>query len=252
MRTLGLATLVTLIALAVPRVRADEGDDAIATVKAGIKAHGGEEALKKNKAGEFKMKGSMSILGADLEYTGTMAYQLPDQFKATIDTSLMGQALSIAQIVNGDKFKTTLNGQAQPLDDRTKAELRQGAASQEIAMLYPLLNKEKYTIKAGKDAKIGDVDCSTVLVEGKSTKAIKLHFDKKTGLLHATVRQAIAPGVGNEVEEVTVMSDFKAVDGVQTPMKLVVKHDGKVFMSTTLSDAKTSVKLDPKVFSVDD
>ena len=48
------------------------------------------------------------------------------------------------------------------------------------------------------------------------------------------------------------MSDFKAVDGVQTPMKLVVKHDGKVFMSTTLSDAKTSVKLDPKVFSVDD
>ncbi len=249
MRSFHIA-LVTLIAIAVPQVRAD--DKAIDIVKAGIKAHGGEEALKKNQAGEFKMKGSMSVLGADLEYTGMMAYQLPDQFKATIDTSLMGQALSIVQIGNGDKFKTTLNGQAQPLDDKTKGELRQAAASQEISMLYPLLNKEKYTIKAGADAKVAEVDCNTVLVEGKSTKAIKLHFDKKTGLLHATVRQGIAPGAGDEVEELTVMSDFKAIDGVQIPMKLLVKHDGKLFMSTTLSEGKTSVKLDPKTFSVDD
>jgi hypothetical protein len=251
MRMLELAALAALVAIAVPQARAED-EAALKIVNAGIKAHGGEEALKKNKAGDYKMKGSMTVLGTDLEYTGTLTYQLPDQFKMTIDTSLMGQKLAIVQIGNGDKFKTTLNGQAQKLDDKTKDELRQGASSQEISMLYPLLDKEKYTIKSGKDAKIAGVECSTVLVEGKKTKPMKLYFDKKTGLLHATNRKAIAPGAGDEVEEETVMSEYKEVEGIKIPMKLVVTHDGKTFMTTTFTDAKLSAKLDPKLFGIDD
>ena len=250
MRKLGLAALAALLAVAAPSARADE--DAVKIVTAGIKAHGGEEALKKNKAGEYKMKGTMSILGSDLEYTGTVAYQLPEQFKMTIDTDLMGQKLSIVQVGSGDKFKTTLNGAAQKIDDKTKEELRQGASSQEISMLYPLLDDKKYTIKAGKDAKVGDTECSTVVVEGKKTKKITLHFDKKTGLLHATVRQGMAPGSGEEVEEQVVMGDYKETDGVKIPMKMVVKHDGKTFMTTTFTEAKLSAKLDAKVFDIDE
>ena len=230
--------------------RAD--DDAVKVVTAGIKAHGGEEALKKNKAGEMKMKGTLTILGNDLEYTGTLAYMLPDKFKMTIDTELMGQKLAVVQIGNGDKFKTTLNGKEQPLDDKTKDELRQGAASQEISMLYPLLDKERYTIKAGKDAKVGGVECATVVVDGKRTKTITLHFDKKTGLLHATVRKALAPGSGDEVDEETVMTDYKEVEGIKIPMKMAVKHDGKAFMTTEFTEPKLSAKLDAKVFAVDD
>ncbi len=248
MRSFLITCLV--VAIAVPVVRAD--DDAVKTVTAGIKAHGGEEALKKNKAGEYQMKGSLNVLGAELEYIGSLAYQLPDQFKMTLETSLMGQKLLISQVGNGDKFKTTLNGEAQKLDDKTKDEIRQGAASQDISMLYPLLDKEKYTIKAGKDAKIADVDCSAVVVDGKKTKTLTLYFDKKTGRLHATNRKALAPGSGEEVEEETVMAEYKEVDGVQIPMKLTVKHDGKAFMTTKFTEAKLSAKLDPKVFAVDE
>ena len=245
---LAIAALAAFVAIG--SATADE--TAIKIVTAGIKAHGGEEALKKNNAGDMKMKGSMSVLGADLEYTGTVAYQLPDQFKMTIDTSLMGQKLAIVQVGNGDKFKTTLNGAAQPLDDKTKEELRQGAATQEISMLYPLLDKEKYTIKAGKDAKIADVECTAVVVEGKKTKTMTLYFDKKSGLLHATTRKSLAPGSGDEVEEESVMTDYKEIEGVKIPMKMLVKHDGKTFMSTTFTEAKLSAKLDPKVFAVDE
>ena len=246
MRT--FATLAALVAFGT----ASADDDAIKTITAGIKAHGGEAALKKNKAGEYQMKGSLNHLGAEIEYTGSLTYQLHDQFKMTLETSLMGQKLSIAQVGNGDKFKTTLNGEAQKLDDKTKDEIRQGAASQEISMLYPLLDKEKYTIKAGKDAKIADVDCGAVVVEGKKTKTMTLYFDKKTGKLHATNRKALAPGSGEEVEEETVMADYKEIDGVQVPMTLTVKHDGKTFMTTKFTEAKLSAKLDPKVFAIDE
>ena len=119
-------------------------------------------------------------------------------------------------------------------------------------MLYPLLDKEKYTIKAGKDAKIADVECGAVVVEGKKTKTMTLYFDKKTGLLHATTRKSLSPGAGEEVDEETVMTEYKEVDGIKIPMKLLVKHDGKTFMTTTFTDAKLSAKLDPKVFAVDD
>ena len=249
-----IATLAAFVAIA----SATADDAAIKTVTAGIKAHGGEEALKKNKAGDMKMKGSMAILGMDLEFTGSVLYQLPDQFKMIIDTSVVGQKMSIVQVGNGDKFKTTINGAAQKLDDKTKDELRQGASSQEISMLYPLLDKEKYTIKAGKDAKIAkiakiaDVECTAVVVEGKKTKTMTLYFDKKTGLLHATTRKSLAPGSGDEVEEESVMTDYKEVEGVKIPMKMLVKHDGKTFMSTTFTEAKLSAKLDPKVFAVDE
>lgn len=239
-------TVAFAVLVLAPNLRADEAAEKLVT--AGIKAHGGEDNLKKSKAGEYKMKGAMSVLGAELEYTGSVAYQLPGQFKMVIESSLMGNKLSIVQIGDGDKYKTTINGQAQKLDDKTKDEIRQGSATQEIAMLFPLLDKEKYTIKAGKDAKYGDVECATVIVSGKATKTMTLAFDKTTGLLHATKRKALAPGSSEEVDEETLMSDYKEVNGVKIPLKLAVKHDGKAFMSTTFTEAKLSDKLDPKTF----
>jgi hypothetical protein len=249
-----MARLVLLIAIAslvVAPMRAD--DAAIAIINTGIKAHGGEKALMKNKAGEYKMKGTMPFLDGDLPYTYTIAYQLPDKFKMTFDSLLVEQKLSMTGIGDGDKFKIVLNGKVQKNEDNTNDELRQGAASQEISMLYPLLDKEKYTIKSGEDAKIAGVECSTVLVEGKKTKPMKLYFEKKTGLLHATVRPRSAPPGGiHEVDEETVMSDYKEVEGVKVPMKLVMKHGNKPYMSSTVTEVKLSAKLDPKVFSLED
>lgn len=251
-RTWTVPSFLVVVAVLLAHTPARADDDAGKLVAAGIKAHGGEAALKKGTTAEYKMKGTMLFLGEDAAFTGTVAYQLPGLFRMTVVTTLMGTEVTIVEVGNGDKVQTTLNGIVLKLDDKAKAELRQRAAAQDVAQLYPLLDKEKYTLRAGKDARVAGVECGTVLVEGKRTKPMTLYFDKKTGLLHATVCKALEPGTNKEVEKETVMTEYTEVAGCKLPLKHTVKHDGKVFSTATFSDARLAGVLDPKVFAVEE
>jgi outer membrane lipoprotein-sorting protein len=240
---LGLAAL----ALVVVPARAQDADTAEAVVKKGIEAHGGADVLKKLRAGESKMKGDMTVTGMDIEFTGTLVYQLPDKFRMEIDAEVMGLKLAIVQVVNGNQIKSTLNGMATPVEDAERKELQQAAMLQEITQLTPLLEKDRYKIKLEKPTDAANV----VLVTAEGLNDTRLHFDKKSGLLVKTERKGLSPGEG-EVNEETVMSDFKEVDGMKVATKVVVNHDGKKFMTMTVTDIKLMEKADEKKFAVDD
>lgn len=229
-------------------------DTAAAVVKKAIDAHGGADTINKYKAGSAKMKGEMSVFGMDLTFTGEMAYFLPGKYKMTIDADVAGQKLAIVQVANGGKYKQTINNMVIPLKDAERDELLQAAMMQEVSQLTPLLDGKKYTIKAEKDAEVDGKAAAVVLVTAKGFKDTKVYFNKESGLLVKTERKGLAPTMGDpmEVNEETFMSDFKKVEGVMQPMKIVVHHDGKKFMTMTMSESKLMEKLDDKIFSVDD
>jgi len=245
--------LLGLTVAALAAASASAQTEPTAVVKKAIEAHGGADALKKNKAGTYKVKGDMQVFGSELGFTGDITYELPDKFRMALDAELAGQKISVAQIANGKKFKNTVNGQAAKLGDPEKAELQQAAKMQEISQLFPLLDP-KYTLKAETDAKVGEDDAAVILVSAEGFKPTKLFFSKKSGLLVKTERKGLAPGMGEskEVIEETVMSDYKKVDGVMIPMKMLVNHDGKKFMAMTVTEAKLMEKADAKAFAIDD
>ena len=73
------------------------------------------------------MKGDMSVMGMEFEFTGTMAYSLPDRYKIEIDAEIMGMKLHVIQIVRGDSVKNTLmvGGMTIPVNgDAEKEELK--------------------------------------------------------------------------------------------------------------------------------
>ena len=236
------------VVLALAPAHAQESAEAV--VKKGIEAHGGAEVLKKFIAGESKYKGEMTVFGMDLEFTAKLVYQLPDKFRMEIDTEAGGMKLAIVQVVNGTKTKNMINGMATPLGEAEQKELRQAAMIQEITQLTPLLDGKTYTVKLEKATD----DANVVLVTAKDLNDAKLSFDKKTGLLTKVERKGLAPSMGEpmEVTEETVMSDFKKVDGVMQPTKMVVTHDGKKFMSMTVTETKLMEKADAKAFALDD
>jgi len=227
-------------------------DEATRLVDKAMVAHGGEEALKKAKAGEYNMTGDMSVLGADLKFKANVAFMLPDKYAMTIDTELMGMKLTIGQVVNGEKVKTSLNGMSQKIGDAEKAELQSALAMQEMSFLYPLLDNKKYELKVEKDAKIGEDEVRVLSVLPKGGKPVKIFFDAKTYLVVKITRKGLAPGGGGEVDEESTMSDYKKVDGVLTPMTIKVTHNGEVFMKAKVTDAKYGEKIDAKKFAVDD
>lgn len=242
--------IVGCLVLSLSVVPAVAQDDASAVVKKAITAHGGADALNKYKAGEYAGKGQMSVFGMDLDFTGTVVYQVPDKYRMVIATEVNGQKFEIVQIVSGKEIKSTVAGQPQKLGDAEKAELAQAAMLQEVSQLTPLLEGGKYTLKAEKDAKVGDEAASVVTVTAKDFKPTKLYFSKASGLLIKTERKGLAPTMGEpkEVNEETVLSDHKKVEGVVVPMKMTVTHDGKKFLGMTMSSAKVMEKADPKAF----
>ena len=249
MRLLTLALVVGLLANG--WARSDEAATKI--IKKAIESHGGEAALQKAKAGQTKMAGQMQLLGMELEFKGEVLYDVPGKFRLTMEVNVLGQKQSIVQIVNGDKLKQTSNGMPIKLGEAEKGEMMQAALMQEVTMLTPLLT-EKFTVKAESPVESDGIKYDVITVSGKKFKDTKLFFDTKTGLMAKTERKAytLTEAGPKEVLEVGLMSDYKKVDGILLPTKMQVLHDGKKFMTMTMTEGKLLEQVDLKQFSTED
>ena len=249
---------LTVAVVAAGAAAADE--KATAVVKQAIEAHGGADNLNKYKAGKFTMKGDLSVLGMDLEFTGSLAYALPDKYRLQISTEVMGQKMDINQVVRGEKVKSTITVGGMtipsPGGDAEQEELKTAIAMQEAEQLTTLLDEKRFTIKSTDEADVNGKKAAVIVVQPKAVKKeFKMYFDKDSGLLVKTFHKGHGPGAdgaGAEVDEESFHQDYKKVNGVQVPTKLVVNHDGKKFMTVNISDYELLTKLDDKEFAFDD
>jgi opacity protein-like surface antigen len=248
---------IAVVFVAAGVAAADEKAEAV--VKKGIEAHGGAEALNKYKAGKFNMKGDLSVLGMDLEFTGNIIYSMPDRFRLEVNTEVMGMKMTINQTVKGDKTKSTIKLGDMVLPAGGEAEIEElklGVVMQEAEQLTPLLDKKKFTIKSGGEEKVNDKKADVVVVTSVVLKKeFKLFFDQKSGLVVKTAHRGLGPGADGanvEVDEEVYHSEFKKVNGVQVATKWLVNHDGKKFMTLTVSDVELLEKVDDKEFAIDD
>lgn len=118
---LGVAVAIALAGTAA----ADEKAEAI--IKKAIEAHGGSELLTKYKAAKANLKGELSLMGTDIEFTGSTMSSGADRYKFDMKAEIMGAKLVIHQVIKGDviKGKTTVNDMAQPEpSDEDKADLK--------------------------------------------------------------------------------------------------------------------------------
>lgn len=254
MRTLLTVGLFTVLTLA-GQTRLAAQDDATAIIARAIKAHGGAEALNKTKTASTKSQGTMMVFGQEVAFVSTSIYAVPDRFKMEMAAEIRGLKLNATQVVNGKQVnvKTMLGGMEQPANDKVKEETYQAVLIQEVTSLTPLVEGKKYTLKAEPEAKVEDKPAVVVLVTAPGLKDIRLSFDKESGRLVKTERKALASSASGlvEVKEESFLSDFKEKDGALLPMKLVVKHDGKPFMSVNVTEIKLLDKVDASDFTVE-
>lgn len=245
------ASLTVAILLTVPAF--GQADKPQEIVKRAIEAHGGEKVLKSFPAGTSKMKGTLTMEGQEMPFTGTLAFAVPGKvhLELAIQIGPMGPNVTVSQIINGDKVVQKQNGRASKLTDVMREELRRSPAIQEMSLLTPLLNEKVYTLESGKDEDVDGKPAHAVIVKAKGMKDITLWFDAKAGLLVKMKRKALNPEQ-MEVTEESTFSDFQKASGMIVPLKLAVAHNGKPFMSVTVSDYKPLEKIDDKEFTVED
>ena len=246
--------LLLTVALFAPAQAPDAAAAARPIVQKAIDAAGGAELLGKLKAGTAKLKGELTNLGTDIPFTGEMAYEVPGKYKLTLSADFAGQKMVVEQSANGAKLKWTQNGAPQELKDNVKAEMVMAVKLMEVMQLVPLLDAGKFTLAAEKDADVDGKPTGVVLVTGKDFKPTRVFFDKGTGLPARTERKSLAPGAAGdfvEVTETTTFADYRKADGILTPFKATVTHDGKKFMTFSYTEYKLAETVDPKLVGAD-
>jgi len=220
-----------------------------AIIEKAVKAHGGADLLGKFTAERVTAKGTISIMGMDVEMSATSVTQYPDKQKVTGTLSLGGQEIKIVQVNNGDSMSLSVNGQAQALSDEQKADGKQDLYADSLTRLVPLLKGDAYTLKAGPEAAVGGNPAVSVVVEHAKHKPVTLYFDKESGRL---VRAAFkATEEGAEVDKETTYSDYKAVQGVQVAHKQSSTKGGKKEAEVTVEKYELLEKADASEFATD-
>src|SRR5688500_14561277 len=79
---------------------ADDKTDAV--LKKAIEAHGGADNLNKYTAGKFTMKGDVSVMGMDLEFSGDAAY-MTDKYRMHIEMKVADMTITVHQVMAGGK-----------------------------------------------------------------------------------------------------------------------------------------------------
>jgi hypothetical protein len=226
-------------------------DDPKAIIEKAVKAHGGEENLTKYKAMTMKGKGTLSAMGADIEFTMQMWVQIPNKVRTDLKLDIMGNKLNVVQVYDGKKGWASAMGNVMEAEGDDLEELKDEAFGSYIESLVPLLKDKQFKLEAAGETKVNDKPAVGVKITAKGHKDVTMFFDKESGLMVMSRKKA-RDFAKMEVESESFVSEYKDVNGIKQAMKLVVKHDGKKFLEGELSEVKVVEKLDDKIFSKPD
>lgn len=232
--------------------------DPKAVVEKAIEAHGGRKLLEKYPAAKVSFTGEMAIMGQNATITG-MNTTDKGKIKVELDISVAGQKVKVLQLATADKAAVSVSVGGMKIDtpvtDGQKEELKLSSLFADMTTLVPLLDDKRFELKAEDDAEVEKKKANVISVTIKGTeKSVKLFFDKESKLLVQTEREGLVPGSQEEKKGklTTHFNEYKAVNGLQVPMKFVSKVDGEVFLTATITEHVNLEKLDAKEFAIDD
>jgi hypothetical protein len=246
-KILALAVLGCLLPGA-GRAPAADKDDAVAILDKAIKAQGGAEALAKTAQLIRKGSGTLTLFDTDLAFTDELVVQRPDRLRFTLDVvGADKQKTRAVLVLNKNKGWQENGGVAMELSEARVSELKEEAHVQWVCMLVPLIQKDSpYQLATATEIKVGDKAAYGVKAALKGHPDITLYFDKDSALLVKIERQAKEAGL--ELAKEYFFSEYKEVDGVKLPMRLIEKLNGKKFTDLKVDSYKLLDKVDEAQF----
>jgi len=222
--------------------------DARAIVEKAIKAHGGEEHLKKHQAGTIKTKGRLEILGG-FDFTQEMSYQIPDKFRDDLEFELMGMKIRTLTVYNAGKAGLEVNGKKIDMGKKLDDALKEATQMFEAGRLVGLRRKG-YELSIVGEADVNGKPAVGIRVVKEGQRDMNLYFDKKSGLMVKTERRTIDLQSDQEITEERIITEYKKIDGVPQAAKVLINRDGKKFLEAEIVEQKEFEKLDDSVFKL--
>jgi len=227
-------------------VQAADQKDVHAILDKAIKSMGGEKALAKHRTMTWITSGTYYGMGGDgIEFRANYALQLPDKYRFEINNLMF----SMTFVVNGNHGWVKTNGETHDLSKDDLVPAHQNLYLDRLTTLL-LLKRQGYELSALGESKVGDHDVVGIKVVHKGHPTAKMYFDKKSGRLvavDARVKQSPQEG-GNEVDQRSIYSDYKDINGVPFPTRLTILRDNNKFVEGETSNVQFVKELPAKDF----
>jgi hypothetical protein len=224
--------------------------DAQAILLKAIDAHGGKNKLSQVRTEITTTRGTLRIPDSgDLPFTAETYSQLPGQFKNVVRTAFQGQTLVLIQILDGDRTFASVNGIAKPIPAPVLDDMKEARFAENVLTLTPLLEDKAYKVAALKEQDIKGRAALGVVVQAAGHKDYRMYFDKTSGLLVKTARQALNEKE-QEVLQETYWDDYKETAGIQRPRRFVMFQNGMVHSLGEITEVRYPDRLPADTFAI--
>jgi hypothetical protein len=235
-----------LICVFAPAGRAQD-KEAAAIMEKAIKAHFPKGLDTKNTGSRTKTKGTLHIMGLDLDFTQEIAVQRPNKFKEVMDLNVMGKTIVVTSVYNGKDAWIKSDETEVKITPEILAEFKDAAYA--IGLTSGLFLQDK-TLKLSVvgDSKVKDKPATAVLVSREGKKDITLHFDKATGLIVKVEMRKLDLMTNQEVNEERFITEYQEKGGNKVAKKVEVVRDGKPLIELEILELTTLEKIDDSEF----
>jgi hypothetical protein len=249
MRRTAVHVLTALCLLGALTLVGRAGDnEAGAIIEKAIKAHFPKGVDKNNKALRTKAKGTVHVMGLDLDYTQEVAVQMPNKFRESMELTIMNKNVTVISVYNGKQAWILADGKEFPVNDDILNEFKD--AAENMAIMQGMFIKDKSV----KFSLVGEMQVKGkaavgVIISREGKKDITAYFDKKTGLMAKIEMRKRDIMSGQEVSEERYITEYQDVAGRKVAKKLEVVRDGKAFIEAEVTETEVLPKLDDSEFA---
>jgi len=246
-RILFLLLAAAVFAPALHAVTSFQAQTPDAVIEKYLAAMGGRDALGKLTSRRATGTVLLSSGGNDLNGTYEVSTKAPNKVRVQIKLDLTPMGMPDPMVID-QRFDGATAMNMNSMQGNTPIAGSQLEHMKNNAFPSPLFNYKTNGMKfevlpkeqvAGRDA--------TVLVATPTTgPSMKLYFDPESGLLVRSVVRLNVPDQG-EIEQVSEPSDYRVVDGVKVPHKIVNTSPNQT-VTITITKVENNIALDDSIF----
>jgi hypothetical protein len=224
------------------------GDETSAIIDKAIAAHGLKGKADKNHGYRGKNKGTLHVMGLDLEFTQEVTIQIPDKFKEVMDLSVMGQQIGVVSVFDGKQGWIKANGKEIKVENEILNEFKEAAYAMSLAQGLFLKDKGVKLSLLG-EVQVKGRPTVGIKVSKEGHKELDFYFDKATGLIAKLERRARDFQAGQEVTEERIITEYQDVEGRKVAKKVEVLRDGKSFLEAEVLEVRFFDRIEDSEFA---
>ena len=237
-----------LLALAAP---GRAGDEPAAILEKAAKAHSPKGKQEVMNGFRGKNKGTLHVMGLDLEFTQEITLQTTGKFKEVMDLSVNGVAVKSTTVFNGKEgwIKVNAGGNEMeiPVKDEILEEFKEVVHMMALGQLTGLKDKGLKFSLIG-EAQVNGKPAIGVKISKEGKKDLDFYIDKKTNLIAKTERRARDFQSGQELTEERIITEYQDQGGRMLPKRVTVNRDGKKLMEVEVIEARSLSQIDDAEF----